>query len=161
MRAEQMQARQTTGWILALGVLLSGCSHAAELGSGEFEKIETILNDGRVVVVLVDLLEPDEVAQDDAYDDFAYYLNDFASHAPENLFELVRLSATDLERVEGLPARLEPWSVVFLHATKSSFYSGPIYEPQVYVCIQSKYTGEPTPQWAQNACPQRFDFSGF
>jgi len=87
---------------------------------------------GQAKVIVVAPQDADEDPSDEAYADWAAYLNDFAEAHPELKFQTV--DSEELSNVTDTPPPLrEPFATLFVRPDgTTAYYDGMIFEPFVY-----------------------------
>ncbi|PCM42870.1 hypothetical protein [Marinobacter sp. ANT_B65] len=134
---------------LGLALLISACASA---GTSSQSMAEAWVS-GKAIVVT---LNPNPGNTDEAYGDFAYYLNDFAASAGDNwaFFTQNSQAATPALPIE-LNVAATPRSVLFVKqgAPHGYLYPGPILEPQVYDFVQRQFEGRDIPDYLYQFSP--------
>jgi len=119
----------SVAWLLAL--LCAACGSDAQVDAPDGERAApTTVEGGRVIIVA-----PPATAlsmSDEAYADWAAYLNEFAAEHPELRFE--RIERGELEEALPDPPQLsEEYAAIFVRTDgTAAFYDGIILEPFVY-----------------------------
>lgn len=114
-----------------LALLCVACGPDAEVGAPEEERGAPARAEGARVIVVA---PPENAASmsDEAYADWAAYLNDFAAEHPELRFERIVREALD-EALADPPQLSEEYAAIFVRSDgRAAFYDGMILEPFVY-----------------------------
>jgi hypothetical protein len=131
MRRRRHLVRSRCLVVLLLGLILPCASAAA----GPREEIETALRGGRVVVLVVSSPRPSDPV-DEAYADWAAYLNRFSSRA-DPAIKIVKTTAAQYRRIVAAPPLATDFATLFIRDPEHALqYDGMILEPQIYLLGQ-------------------------
>lgn len=110
-------------------------------------KIENALKNGKAVAVIVaDPGIKENIRFSDAYGDWVHYWNDFITET-DNKFLHLKITPTQLPLIFSHYQVFEkPISYVFISKDAAFYYPGAIYEPQIYLYVQLKFSGKPIPK---------------
>jgi hypothetical protein len=132
MRRRTRVAGASWLFVLLLGLILPCPGPAA----GPREAIEGALRNGMgVVLVVVGAGHPDPA--DEAYGDWANYLNNFSSRA-DPAVRIVKTTAAEYRRIIAAPALKDEFATLFIRDPAHTLqYDGMILEPQIYLLGQN------------------------
>ena len=113
--------------VLLLGLTLPCASPAA----GPREAIETALRGGKAVILVVASSRP-AASADEAYADWAEYLNRFSAHADPTI-KIIKATAAEYRRIIAAPPLADDFATLFIRDPQHALqYDGMILEPQIY-----------------------------
>ncbi len=118
--------------VLLLVLALTGLLPNEGLAAAPREALETALRSGvGVVLVVTSARQPDPA--DEAYGDWAEYLNRFSARA-DPAIRIIKTTAAEYRNILAAPPLTSDFATLFIRDPKHALqYDGMILEPQVYL----------------------------